>query len=148
MEKTNMKKVIMILIISFSLFGSEENKISIKIESNKSRAISNIPVKFFITNTGNENIKLERLELSTVGISNDSLFMSLGGQTHMTLSMKKEILLPNETFTITREFKNSLNYDNDRWNKIKNSKELFDFTCSIRYQGKVFNCNELKIKLN
>lgn len=143
-----MKKFIIILIISFSLFGAEENEISIKIKSDKSRAISNIPVKFFITNTGNKNINLERLELSTIGIFNESLLISLGGQTHMSLTMKKEILLPNKTFTITKEFKNSLNYDNDKWNKIKNSKELFDFICSIHYQGKVFRCNDLKLKIN
>ena len=72
-----MKKFIIILIISFSLFGAEENEISIKIKSDKSRAISNIPVKFFITNTGNKNINLERLELSTIGIFNESLLISL-----------------------------------------------------------------------
>lgn len=144
-----MRKILLILLICISVYSQEQNKISLKVEIDKTKPVKNIPIKFLIKNISKKNVNIDNFELYQYAIFNDDN-EGIGiphTQTTFSLNVKNKLIKPNETFIKVFEFRDSFLLDK-RFEKIKDSKKDFYFRCMVSYLDKSYECNKLKLKIN
>jgi len=148
-NKIRLILIILIFIVCvFRIHGEEKKEISLMIEIDKTKPVSNIPVKFFIKNISNKNLEVLHLELYTFGIYTiDNALGFPHTQINFNHNIRNQIIKPGQTFTKVIEFKELL-YMEKGYNAFIDSDKDFYFRCVISYINKYYDCNKIKFRIN